>query len=565
VIWKWPRRKDSAAVSDGYHGLPLLAATLCLATLMLVWFGWAATRDLRRAARQRLTQQMEATLVLLGIAIEHDMQGAWVSVLVPVELPDIQDDPPYNFLQLSTRAFARFSYLESFIVWKRDGHPEGLTYTFNRADRAAPWDPAAQSEVAYPVAMQRNPPAMQALVGSIRREAEQGRRFVLVETPLGGVPHQVIVHLIFDGAGNHQLVAFVGFMVNLDWVRRYYFAELLQQITTLAGGQEKVSLAITDENGRDLSASQNRPAADPVAKRVFPLLFFDQRLVRPVGSHHIQEWTAWVRPASASAAAAQTAGEQTFLLIALAAFAAMASLLQVVRAARVRAELAAMKSEFVSMVTHELKTPLALIKLVGETLEKGRYTSPDVVREYAGLLSQETNRLAQLIDNLLTFSRVSNLGQVYTFQSVDPGDLVDEALTQFWPRLNQLGFDVNVEMAPGLPPVRADRAAMLQVLGNVIDNAIKYSGARRKLSIAGCAHAQGVTIAVADAGVGIASQHLERVFEKFYRGPGTNVGGSGLGLTIARRVVEGHGGRIVVDSVAGEGTRVEIMVPAVQS
>jgi signal transduction histidine kinase len=556
------RRRRSAARPDGYRGLPVVATTLSVATLLLVWFGWAATRDVRRAARLRVTQQTEANLVLLGIALDRDMQGAWVSVLVPVELFDIQDDPPYDFLQVSTRAFARFSYLESFIVWKSDGSRDGLTYTFNRADRAVPWDPMEHSEVPYPVVLQRNPAAMQRLVALIRGHAEQGRRFAVVETSLGDVPHQVIVHLIYDGAGHHQLVGFVGFMVNLEWVRRYYFSELLQQIATLAGGQEKVSLAITDEQGRMVTASDGGTSGEPAAKRTFPLLFFDQRLLRPANDHHIQEWTAWVRPTSASDTAAQTAGERTFLLIAFAAFAAMVSLFQVLRAARARTELAAMKSEFVSMVTHELKTPLALIKLVGETLEKGRYTSTDVVREYAGLLSQETNRLAQLIDNLLTFSRVSSLGQVYTFQSVETGELVDDALREFWPRLNQLGFDVHIEIAPALPPIRADRTAMLQVLGNLIDNAIKYAGARRKLSISACSDANGVGITVTDAGVGIAPGELQRVFEKFYRGQGTNVGGSGLGLTIARRVVEGHGGRIAIQSVAGEGTRVDIMMPA---
>jgi two-component system phosphate regulon sensor histidine kinase PhoR len=359
----------------------------------------------------------------------------------------------------------------------------------------------------------------------------------------------------------------VAFLVNLDWVRRNYFAELLPQIMALAGGQGEVSLSISDGAGQLVATTGNEAAAEPAMSRAFPLLFFDERLARPatLSAAPIQRWSATVRPARAVALATETAGLQTFLLIACAAVAALVSLLLVLRATRAQAELAGLKSDFVSTVTHELKTPLALIKLVGETLEKGRYTSADVVREYATLLSQETARLGQLIDNLLTLSRVSNLRQPYTFESLDPAELVDDTLHPFWPRLKALGFDVRIDVPPSLSPIRADRTAMRQVLGNLVDNAIKYAGTVRTLCIEGSARERAIVIAVADSGAGIPEQDLERVFDKFFRGRATRASGSGLGLTIARRVVEAHGGRISIESLVGEGTRVEVSIPQAEA
>jgi signal transduction histidine kinase len=263
---------------------------------------------------------------------------------------------------------------------------------------------------------------------------------------------------------------------------------------------------------------------------------------------------------------ARAVGEQTFVLISCATLALLASLLFILRAARTRAELATMKSEFVSAVTHELKTPLALIRLVAETLERGRYNSGETIREYATLLSKETARLGRLIDNLLTYSRLSDVRQIYTFEAIEVQDLIEDALDQFRPRLKELGFQLSVDIAADLPAVRADRAAMSQVFENLVDNAIKYSNGRRELRISAsrAPDAHEVEIMVRDAGPGIPAEDLARVFEKFYRGRGAKTSGSGLGLSIARRVVESHGGGIELSSRLGDGTTVNVRLPEME-
>src|SRR5262249_59438445 len=119
---------------------------------------------------------------------------------------------------------------------------------------------------------------------------------------------------------------------------------------------------------------------------------------------------------------------RTFLLMSVDAGAAVIALLLTVRAARSAAVLATMKSEFVSAVTHELKTPLSSIRLVSETLARGRFRNPEKVMEYASLLLNDVSRLTRTVDNLLTVSRVQDIGRFYTFESLDPGVLLEDAL-----------------------------------------------------------------------------------------------------------------------------------------
>src|SRR5262249_26119189 len=125
-------------------------------------------------------------------------------------------------------------------------------------------------------------------------------------------------------------------------------------------------------------------------------------------------------------------------------------------------------------------------------------------------------------------------------------------------------FQTTLDVAADLPGVSVDRSAILQVLENLVDNAIKYSGDARSLAISGRVNGKGVTVAVQDSGIGIPPDEIEHVFEKFFRGRRSAESGSGLGLTIARRIVEEHGGAIAIQSTE-TGTVVEITLPAVEA
>jgi signal transduction histidine kinase len=544
-----------------------LTAVLALATAGLVWFGYRATREWQRSTVEVVDQRANEMLALLVAALQRDMKGAHVSVLVPINHELIRADPPYEVRDACARAFARFPYPESLFVWKDTGAGEGAAYVFNRADRPPSWDAAARTEDPYPVVTVQNPPALRALIQRARLRASTRQNFALLDTEIGGVPYQAIVHLLYRTSDRGSLVGLVGFTVNMEWVRANYFAPIVRQVAGIGGAEAgDMALQIVDETGRLIVGNDVPPVVDALRARRFPLLFFDPDLLsalpmpRPVPSY----WTARVAPARDGALQVVGAGTtRTFVFISLAAVAMVVGLLATVRAVRVSAELAAMRSDFVSTVTHELKTPLATIRLVSETLSSGRFSTPETIRDYARLLWEETGRLTRLVDNLLTYARANDVRQTYSFERVAPVDLVEDVLERFHTRLDALGFDLHVDVPVDLPPLYVDRAAMLQVLDNIIDNAIKYSDTTRHLRICGRSNATGVHIEVSDRGAGIPGDDLPRVFEKFYRGRHGKPGGSGLGLTIARRVVRDHRGGIDIRSTPGAGTSVDVKLPAV--
>ena len=153
------------------------------------------------------------------------------------------------------------------------------------------------------------------------------------------------------------------------------------------------------------------------------------------------------------------------------------------RAARDSARLAEMRSDFVSTVTHELKTPIATIRAVGDTLVRGRISEPRALREYAELVVQEAKRLTRLVENLLAYARITDVTEVYAFEPLVLRDLVDEALKGFGAQLVEAGFDVQIDVPDDLPPIRGDQTALRLALDNLVDNAIRYSGTGRWIGL----------------------------------------------------------------------------------
>jgi signal transduction histidine kinase len=221
-------------------------------------------------------------------------------------------------------------------------------------------------------------------------------------------------------------------------------------------------------------------------------------------------------------------------------------------------EMARLKSDFVANVSHDLKTPLALIRMFGETLELGRVRDAATRQEYYGVITRESERLTRLINNVLDFSRIEGGRQRY---DVRPGTLepvIHEALEAFRYPLAQDGFKVELAVEPGLPRVAIDPDAIGQAVANLIDNAIKYSGDGRRIRVEARRAGDEVRLSVEDDGLGIPAEELPRIFDKFYRaGQSDTQGrrGSGLGLTLVRHVMEAHGGRVTVESAPRRGSR----------
>lgn len=538
-----------------------LVPALVVATLTLSWSGYRATREWEQNAAQLVQRRGSEVLALLITALNKDMKGAHVSLLTPLNAEALAPDPPQDLREACARIFARFPYPESFFLWKKQGGSDGVSYMFNRADRPPAWNDVIPLDDPYPVVLERNPLALGPLLAESRKHADGQRSYALLQPVIAGVPYQVGVHLIYDGQG--RLLALAGFTVNMTWVREHYFGDLVRQVARIGGAGDEMTLVIRDD-GQRVVTSNHGILSTPLGERRFPLLFIDPDLVPTmVPRPAVPYWTAAVAVRTESTLNAVALGaRRTLVFIAVATLATLVGLLVTVRAVRARARLTSMQSEFVSAVTHDLKTPLASIRLVSDTLASGRFNSRETIGEYAGLLSQETARLTRLIDNLLTHSRLTEGAGHYHVEAIDVVDLVEDALEHFEGRLLALGFRVTVLLPPGLPRVRVDRGALLQVLDNVIDNAIRYSKQSHALSIEATAGVGTVRVDIGDQGVGIPGDEIDRVFERFFRGRGSVEGGSGLGLTIARRIVHDHGGTIAIRPAQPVGTVVSITLPA---
>jgi signal transduction histidine kinase len=234
------------------------------------------------------------------------------------------------------------------------------------------------------------------------------------------------------------------------------------------------------------------------------------------------------------------------------------------RLARREAEMAQLKSDFVANVSHDLKTPLSVIRMFGETLEMGRVTEETQRREYYGVIARESERLSRLIENVLDFARIEDGRRTYAIvpKAVEP--VIRDTLEAFSHPLTSGGFEVEVCIPPDLPDVPMDGEAVSQALSNLLDNAIKYSAARKVLAIEARAIDGELAISVADAGVGIPRGEQTRIFDKFYRvGRSETQGrrGSGMGLALVRHIAEAHRGRITVQSTPGEGSRFTLWLP----
>ena len=240
----------------------------------------------------------------------------------------------------------------------------------------------------------------------------------------------------------------------------------------------------------------------------------------------------------------------------------------VVSAQRAR-RLAERQLEFVAGVSHELRTPVAVISAAGENLADGIVADPERVKQYGRVVRDEARRLAEMVEQVLDFAGSYAGRRAYRFEDLDLQDLAHQCLEALRPALDEAGATIETSFEPGLPPVKGDRAALRRAVLNLLQNAIKYGGPapRIRLRIAGVRGPRQpeVQIAVEDQGLGIAAGEQGLIFEPFVRGEeakARQIRGSGLGLSLVKRIVEAHSGRISVTSAEGVGSTFVIALPA---
>jgi signal transduction histidine kinase/tetratricopeptide (TPR) repeat protein len=225
---------------------------------------------------------------------------------------------------------------------------------------------------------------------------------------------------------------------------------------------------------------------------------------------------------------------------------------------------AELRSQFVSSVSHELKTPLTAIRMFAETLSLGRTRNPESHKEYLDTIVNESERLTRLLNNVLDFSKIEAGRMTYRMKPTPLPDVVHAAARTMQYPLSQQGFSLNLEIAEDIPEVQADGDALEQAVLNLLNNAMKYSGDSREIDLRLAAKDGRAVIQVADRGIGIDPRRQERIFEKFYRIPSLEndrITGSGLGLALVNHIVKAHGGEVTVESTPGKGSTFSIYLP----
>ena len=360
-----------------------------------------------------------------------------------------------------------------------------------------------------------------------------GRSHGLFEK-VNGEPYFVHIHSLKDGG-------VLGFRVSLPYIKG--------QIVENALRESKQDVFIIDEDDAIIYPNGQESAGEYLVEERFA---------------EFPDWRVAI-PKNRITAVEKQAARQIHIyigLIALAIIALIAGIFLTVRNVSRELEIAQMKSDFVSNVSHELKTPLALIRLFGETLEMERVTNDEKRREYYQIITKESERLTHLINNVLSFSRIEAGRKRYEFEHADIAQVVSRTVDAYRFHIERVGFHLEVDIAAELPEIRVDSDAISQALLNLLSNAVKYSDEQKHITVRAVMRGDEIVIAVEDKGIGIKKEEQKKIFDQFYRSNRVRQsGGSGLGLTLVKHIIKAHNGRVDVESEEGKGSKFSLIIP----
>jgi len=238
------------------------------------------------------------------------------------------------------------------------------------------------------------------------------------------------------------------------------------------------------------------------------------------------------------------------------------------RTVRKELEIARLKSDFVSVVSHEFRSPLTSVRQLGEMLMRGRVPSEERRQQYYELITSESDRLARLMERVLDFSRMEEGRKQYRFEPLDTTAWLRALAQDFQAEVAAQGVSIEAVVPEELPVLVADREALTSAVQNLLDNAVKYSPDCRTVWLEAQPADRSLIIRVRDRGMGIAEQDRKHIFEKFYRGgseTSRRVKGVGLGLSLVKQIAAAHGGSVLVESRPGQGSTFTITLPGVTS
>ncbi len=338
------------------------------------------------------------------------------------------------------------------------------------------------------------------------------------------------------------------------------------QLSTLNAEHKRLAAVLEQMTDGVLIADANGQIqfANPAAEKLFESPNAVGRTVVEVIRHHqlVETWRRCQQTNEIQSESVELPARRQFVqLIAIPDQHAGGSLLLVQDLTRVR-RLETVRRDFISNISHELRTPLASLKALAETLQDGALSDPSSGPRFLGRIVTEVDALTQMAQELLDLSKIESGQVALNLTSISPKILLASAADRMKLQAERAGLILQVVCDDDLPNIRADRARLEQVLVNLIHNAVKFTCKGGEVALLAEAVEGGIRFGVRDTGIGIPSDDVPRVFERFYRVDKSRTGsGTGLGLSIARHIVEAHEGRIWVESEEGRGSTFYFSIP----
>ena len=531
-----------------------LAITVAIPVAIMFYFQFRSLSDLGQASAVVLRQLSQETADAVTKDLQDALRTPRTEIILkifqyqtePLDLPFIQT----TFSQgLETEPF-----VDGFYVWSdaTTEHRNDLL-SFDRDTRR----------------FVTNPPETALMLGQFRAMAPAQRAIAVFEAPLKGRATYFLGQLRFTFPSRDRMTSFVALRVDAERLRTTFIPQLVaKRLAKVEGptGFLPLDVTVIDSDKRVIFPAGGSAPARFVDERTFPLVFYepDLTLLTAPTSMTVETWRVRTgyRDQSIPDIVAARARPQRMMMAMLAGIMAL-GVFFVARALARELRVAEMKSTFVSSVSHDLKTPLALIQLFAETLELGRLKNTDRAQEYYRIINSEARKLTRLINNLLDFSKIEAGLRVYTKTPVNLTELTRRVLDSLDSQFRHYQFTVTSHLDDDIH-VSIDEEAAVQALENLISNAMKYSPEHREITV-GVDRQDGYgVVRVADRGIGVPTRLQRKIFRKFYRiqtDAGSGPQGTGLGLAIVDHVMRGHDGFVRVDSDPGRGSAFTLHFP----
>jgi signal transduction histidine kinase len=531
-----------------------LAVAVAIPVAVLFYFQFRSIADLGRSSTVVLKQLSQETADGLTRAVEDALKAPYINVglrvgqrqLEPLDLPFIKT--------AFTEGFVAAPFIRRFYAWSDE--------TKDHRDELLVFNQGSQE-------FETDVPEASLLVRRFHELAREKRAISVFEATIDGRRTYFQAQLRFTFPARDRMTSFVAFRIDAERLRTEFFPSLIaERVRRVEGptGFPPLTVTALDGANRVVYPPQGSAAGPFVDERTFQLVFFDPALVGFAAPEERKPEIWRIRTGYGNQTIpeiiAARARPQRALMAMLAGVLGL-GVFFVVRAAAREVKLAELRSNFVSSVSHDLKTPLALIQLFAETLELGRLKNTDRAQEYYRIINSEARKLTRLINNLLDFSKIEAGLRSYKREPVNLTALTRGVLESLESQFRHNQFVVTSHL-DGDVPVLIDAEAAVQALENLISNAMKYSPEHREIAVeVDRVDGYGV-IRVRDQGIGVPPRLQRKIFRKFFRiqtDAGSGPQGTGLGLAIVDHVMRGHGGFVRVDSEPGRGSTFALHFP----